>query len=79
MGFSAVGGGVVKLPSGQFQVTVNYLDDARPDKPLLTQQYVVIDKPTLLVKVAAQLQQLKQAADDAVTNMNIVGKTLGSI
>lgn len=79
MAFTAKGSGVVKLPAGQFQVTVDYYDDAAPAKPILSQTYVVIDKPTLVTKVAAQLQQLKQAADDATTNMNIVGKTLGSI
>lgn len=79
MPFTAKGSSVTKLPTGQFQVIVDYYDDDRPAKPILREQYVVVDKPALLVRVATQLQQLKQAADDAVTNMAIVGKTLGII
>lgn len=77
--FNAKGLGVIKLPAGQFQVQVGFYTDAEPDKVILREQYVVVDRPTLVTLVAAQLQQLKAAADDAAQNMNIVGKPLGSI
>lgn len=69
----------MKLPGGLYQITVDFFDDERPAKPILTQPYVVTDKPTLVQLVAAQLQQFKQAADDAKTNMDIVGKIIGTV
>lgn len=76
--FTAKGVSFLKLPAGTYQATVKYLDDAT-QKVVLQETYVVATKPALLAKVATQLQQLKQNADDATVNADIVGKTLGTI
>lgn len=77
--FTAKGGAVTKLPSQQYQVRVDYYADATPLKPILSRQYVVAGQAELTPLINQQLTELKQAADDALFNMDIVGKTLGSI
>jgi len=76
--FTAKGVAFLKLPAGTYQATVDYIADATR-RVVLTENYVVATKPALLLKVATQLQQLKQAEDDAAVNQDIVGKVLGTI
>jgi len=77
--FTATGAGLVRLPSGLLQITVTYAADTEPTKVILTQVYIVADKPALLAKVTAQLTAMKQAQDDATSQINIIGKVLGTI
>lgn len=77
--FTARGAALVRLPSGLLQITVEYVRDEEPTKVMLTQVYVVADKPALLAKVNAQLTAMKQAQDDATAQLNVVGKVLGTI
>lgn len=76
--FTAKGVGVVALAGGLFQVTVNYIED-ETQKILRTETYVIANKPALQTKVVEQLQLLRQAALDAQLNIDIAGKTLGTI
>lgn len=77
--FTAKGAGLVRLPSGLLQITVDYFADSEPLVAILSQVYIVADKDALIAKVTAQLTSMKQAQDEATAQLNIVGVLLGSI
>ena len=76
--FTAKGTGDAKLPNGLFQVTVAYIDDTTL-KVVTTETYLITDPAALKLSVDKHLQQLKDAADDAAVQFDIVGKVLGTV
>jgi len=78
--FRAVGAGLVHLPSGMLQVSVDYfVVGEEQESKVCSHVYIVTDRAALLGKVTAQLDLLKQTQDDRARELNIVGQELGNI